>query len=100
MGFPSKKEINRVLKKLENVEGTLTFDKNSGPLEHFRHEIQQKIVGFFLDNNLTQTQLAEFLGIDEPKVSKILRNRLDGFSTDRLMKLYQKLDPNVRYKVS
>lgn len=100
MGFPSRKEINRVLKKLENVEGTLAFDKNSGPLEHFRHEIQQKILFFMRTNNLTQVQLAEILGIDEPKISKILRNRLDGFSTDRLMKLYQKLDPNVKYKIS
>lgn len=34
---------------------------------------------------LTQVQAAEIMGIDQPKVSKIIRGRLSEFSTERLL---------------
>jgi predicted XRE-type DNA-binding protein len=34
---------------------------------------------------LTQAQAAEIMGIDQPKVSKIIRGRLSDFSTERLL---------------
>jgi predicted XRE-type DNA-binding protein len=35
---------------------------------------------------LTQTNAAKLLGITQPKVSALLNGRLDGFSTDRLLR--------------
>jgi predicted XRE-type DNA-binding protein len=35
-------------------------------------------------SNLTQTETAAILGVDQPKVSKIVNGRLDGFTQDRL----------------
>lgn len=35
--------------------------------------------------NLTQVQAARLMGIDLPKVSKIIRGRLSDFSTERLL---------------
>jgi predicted XRE-type DNA-binding protein len=69
-------------------------------LQKFRHDIQQKFVGYKLDKKISQREMAEILGIDEGKVSKILHNRLSEFSTDRLINLYEKLDPKVKLKVS
>lgn len=100
MGFPSRKEIDRVLKKLEKVEGTLAPPANPTPLQKFRHDIQQKFVRYKREKNVTQREMAELLGIDEGKVSKILHNRLDKFSTDRLIRLYEKINPKVKLKVS
>jgi len=100
MAFPNKAEMKRVLKKLEKVEGTLAPPANPTPLQKFRHDIQQKFVGYKLDQNVSQREMAETLGIDEGKVSKILHNRLEEFSTDRLINLYGKLNPKVRLKVS
>ena len=100
MAFPSKAEIDRVLKKLENVEGTLAPPANPTPLQKFRFDIQQKFVGYILIKKITQREMAEVLGIDEGKVSKILHNRLEEFSTDRLINLYEKLNPKVQLKVS
>jgi predicted XRE-type DNA-binding protein len=34
---------------------------------------------------LTQRAAAKLMGIDQPKVSHIIRGRLDGYSTERLM---------------
>jgi predicted XRE-type DNA-binding protein len=44
---------------------------------------------------LTQTQAAARLGIDQPKISNLLRGRLRGFSTDRLMAFLNALDCDV-----
>lgn len=99
MSFPSKTEIKRALKKLKNVEGTLAESARSTPLEKFRHDIQQKFVGYILKEKISQRELAEILGIDEAKVSKILHNRLGEFSTDRLISLYEKINPKVKLRV-
>ena len=50
--------------------------------------------------NLTQAQAADILGIDQPKVSAIINARLDGFSTDRLMRFLNDLGCDVTISVS
>ena len=49
---------------------------------------------------LTQVQAAGLLGLDQPKVSSIINGRLDGFSTDRLMRFLNDLGCDVRISVS
>src|SRR5258708_7708589 len=47
------------------------------------------------DRHLTQAQAAQLLGIDQPKVSALMRGRLDGFSVERLFRFLNKLDRDV-----
>jgi len=49
---------------------------------------------------LTQIQAAKLLRIDQPKVSQIVNGRLDGFSTERLMRFLNDLGCDVRISVS
>lgn len=49
---------------------------------------------------LSQTQAAEILGLDQPKVSAITSGRLEGFSTDRLMRFLTELGCDVEISVS
>ncbi|WP_413561581.1 XRE family transcriptional regulator [Bdellovibrio sp. HCB209] len=98
--MPNRAEIRKVLKKLEKSEGTLALPENPTPLEKFRHDIQQKFVRYILKTKITQREMAVLLEIDEGKMSKILRHRLDDFSTDRLISLYEKINPNLKIKVS
>jgi predicted XRE-type DNA-binding protein len=49
---------------------------------------------------LTQAQAAEILGLDQPKVSAITSGRLEGFSTDRLMRFLNELGCDVKISVS
>ncbi len=44
---------------------------------------------------LTQVKAAALMGIDQPKVSALLNGRLDGFSSDRLMRLLMRLGQDV-----
>lgn len=49
---------------------------------------------------MTQVQAARLFGLDQPKVSAIINGRLDGFSTDRLIRFLNDLGCDVRISVS
>jgi len=99
MGFPSKTELDRALKKLEKSEGTLALKADATPLEKFRFDLCQKFIKYKKVHNLNQKELAQALETDEPKVSKILHHRIDEFSTDRLIELYSRLEPDLKLRV-
>lgn len=48
---------------------------------------------------LTQSEAAELLGIDQPKVSALIRGKLSGFSTERLFRFLNALGSNVEIRV-
>src|SRR5262249_28961209 len=51
----------------------------------------QRIADIIAERKLTQAGAAKLLGIDQPKVSALLRGKLDGFSTDRLFRFLNAL---------
>jgi predicted XRE-type DNA-binding protein len=48
----------------------------------------------------TQAQAAELIGLDQPKVSKLLRGQLSGFSVDRLFNVLNRLGHNIEIRIS
>lgn len=99
MGFPNKAQVEKALKKLEKMEGAEGPPENPTPLEELRYDLHQKFVWYKLKNKISQKEMADILGVDEGKVSKLLRNRLEEFSTDRMINLLSKLSPNIKLKV-
>ncbi|MBC7714754.1 MAG: XRE family transcriptional regulator [Rhizobacter sp.] len=97
--FPNIKELKAMGIDLDNAEGSLALPAKPTPLELFRFQIQQKFVIYKIEQNCSQKEMAEMIGIDEAKMSKILRHRLDEFSTDRLITLYQKINPDLKLSV-
>ncbi len=72
----------------------------SNPEERLlKAELVRKISEIITNLNLTQVQVAEILGIDQPKVSLLIRGRLSGFSTDRLIAYLNKLGSDVEITV-
>jgi predicted XRE-type DNA-binding protein len=51
-----------------------------------------RIIG---ERDLTQAQAARVMGLDQPKVSALLRGRLDGFSMERLYRCLNALGRDV-----
>ena len=99
MGFPNKRQLNRVLPKLVKAEGTLMIAPDATPLEKLRWDICQKFVRYKVEHDATLEEMAEAVGVDKAKISKILHHRIDEFSTDRLIKLCQELNPRLKIKV-
>jgi predicted XRE-type DNA-binding protein len=58
-------------------------------------ELVQRVVDIIVERKLTQVRAAKLLGIDQPKVSALLRGKLDGFSTDRLFRFLNALGRDV-----
>lgn len=59
-------------------------------------DIVAKICSIIEDRGLTQATAAALLGIDQPKISKLMRGRLEGFSSDRLFKFLNDLGQEVQ----
>ncbi len=62
-------------------------------------ELARQISAVIMDRHLTQARAASLLGIDQPKVSALMRGRLTGFSIDRLLRFLVTLDRDVEIVV-
>ena len=58
-------------------------------------ELARRICAILAARKLTQTRAAAVLGIDQPKVSALIRGKLDGFSTTRLFRFLNILGQDV-----
>ncbi len=60
-----------------------------------KSRLAQSIAGIISDKKLTQVKAAALLGIDQPKISKLIRGQLRDFSTDRLLHFLVALGQDV-----
>jgi len=51
------------------------------------------------ERGLTQEEAAELIGVDQPKVSAVVRYRLDGFSMERLYRFLNALGRDIEIVV-
>src|ERR1700674_1222362 len=58
-----------------------------------------RIAGVIRARRLTQASAARILKIDQPKISRLLRGQLSGFSTERLMQFLTLLGRDVEITV-
>lgn len=65
-----------------------------------KSELAAQILKIVRARRLTQTQAGELLGLAQPKVSALLNGRLDGFSTDRLIRCLINLGWDVQIQLS
>lgn len=83
--------------KIERGSGNVFADLGFADADErlAKANLAHKICSLIEDAGLTQTQAAERLGIDQPKVSMLTRGRLKDFSTDRLMRFIIRLGQDV-----
>ncbi len=60
-----------------------------------RVRLAQQIAEIIERQTLSQAEAAELMGLDQPKVSALVRGRLSGFSTDRLLRCLMLLGQDV-----
>jgi predicted XRE-type DNA-binding protein len=64
-----------------------------------RVRLAQQIADIIERQHLSQTEAAALMGLDQPKVSALVRGRLSGFSTDRLFRCLMALGQDVEIVV-
>jgi len=62
-------------------------------------ELARKIGSIITHRHLNQTEAAKLLGVDQPKVSRLLRGQLKEFSMTRLLDFMLKLDRDIEIRI-
>ena len=80
-----------------NVFADLGF--SSPDLALAKAGLVQRIRDLIAERKLTQTKAAKLLGLDQPKVSALVRGRVEGYSIDRLFRFLNALGQRVEITV-
>jgi predicted XRE-type DNA-binding protein len=62
-------------------------------------KLAQKITAVMRERAHTQAQIAEKLGVDQPRVSRLVRGQLKDFSIDKLMAFVNRLNMDIEINV-
>lgn len=65
-----------------------------------RADLMQKVCKIIAARGLTQVQAGELMGMDQPRVSALLKGKIGKFSTDRLLKALSDLGQNVEVRIT
>ncbi len=76
-----------------NVYADLGFENAEEML--IKAELVSRIGRIIEERGLTQEQAAALMGLDQPKVSTLLRGRFQDYSLDRIFRLLVALDEDV-----
>ena len=79
-----------------NVFGDLGFRREEAEHLMIRSELMIKIEKLLKARGLTQSEAARIMRVSQPRVSDLLRGRLDLFSTDALIDMLGRLGVSVR----
>jgi predicted XRE-type DNA-binding protein len=66
----------------------------------FKAQLAGQIARLIEQKGWTQTEAAQVIGLDQPKVSKLLSGRLREFSLDRLFEILRRLGRSVEVRIS
>ncbi len=95
--YPDEKVLKDMFKKLssDDVMGSTVIPKNASEGDKIKYKLCSKILEYKLIKNMSQKELAQKIGLDEPEASRVLHYKIDRFSIDRLLSyaivLYPKL---------
>jgi predicted XRE-type DNA-binding protein len=65
-----------------------------------RADLARKIAEVIESRGINQVEVARILGVDQPKVSKLVRGRISGFTSDRLFRFLTALGCDVRIEIT
>jgi predicted XRE-type DNA-binding protein len=81
-----------------NVFADLGFEDSEERL--LKAKLATKIAQLIEKKGWTQAQTAQRTALDQPKVSRLLRGQLSGFSADRLFAILNRLGHSVEVRIS
>ena len=80
-----------------NVFEDLGFSAEEAELMALQVFLGEQIRKFVQKNELTQSKAAAFFGVQQPKISKIMNENLDGMSVDYLVKMVAQTGGKLNY---
>ena len=83
----------------KNVFRELGFDEQRAAELTLKSALLLALQDAIRARQLTQSEAAQLLGVDQAKVSKILAGRLAGFSVERLVRYLSRLGHDVEVRI-
>src|SRR4029079_15765286 len=93
----AKKNAIRVTSSTGNVFRDLGFSKEESEHLLIRADLLIQVQKAIASRRLKQAEAAEILRVTQPRVSDLLRGRIDLFSTDSLIDMLARLGVPVRF---
>jgi len=101
--FPDKVTLKRIREKLSDPNyrgGNLALPKNTTEVDRAKYQLCQLIARYQRERGLLQKDIARKIGVDESRISDILRGKIESFTLDRLVSYAEKLHPGLRVQVT
>ena len=96
-GRKTNKRVDHVTEGSGNVFADLGLPNHEQEL--LKAQLTLQIYTILKDSGLTQVEIAEILGVRQPQVSLLMRNRAGNFSVGRLMEFLTALRQDVKITV-
>ena len=100
--FPDSKVLARVRETLSDPNyqgGNLALPESATGVDRAKYQICQLIAKYQREHRLLQKDIARRIGVDESRISDILRGRIEGFTLDRLISYAERVHPGLRVEV-
>jgi predicted XRE-type DNA-binding protein len=98
----TKPRKSRAREKIQLGSGNVYADLGFQDAEErlLKAKLATKIAQLIENKGWTQAQTADRTALDQPKVSRLLRGQLSGFSADRLFAILNQLGHSVEVRIS
>jgi len=83
-----------------NVFSDMGFSNSEAENLKIRSQLMIQIGKYIKNHKLTQAKAAERLGIDQPRLNKLLKRRIELFTIDKLVSMLSKINIKVKLKIA
>lgn len=87
-------------RRYTNVFDALEDDPTVAENLKIRTQLMHELRDYITSKELTQTQAAELFGVDQPRVSDLVRGKIDKFTIDMLVSMLTKAGKHVDIHVT
>lgn len=94
----SKIEMSKQNKIRNNVFEDLGFDPAEAANLKIRSDLMLEIRRYIEKNSLTQKKAAELMGVDQPRISKLLKGKIELFTIDILIQMLERAGIHIVLK--
>jgi len=89
----------RMTRSRGNVFDDLGYEREEAERLKVRADLMIQLRGYIRESGLTQSQAAKRFGVTQPRISNLMRGKIDLFSTDGLIEMARRGGLRVKFEL-
>ena len=85
---------------VDNLFSDLGFDAAEASKLKLQAQLMLAVKKYIKKNNLTQEQAAEIMGVDQPRINKLLSGHIELFTIDKLVVMLERAEIHVKLNLA